>query len=623
MKYLILLISSVLFLHQVCRATELAEIVPPGFLFELLALNGDLETVQNPKYLSPSSMIVSPDKQHIYIGAQTAKKVLVFSIESNSVVNSILLPNEPTGLAISADGSKLYVACSSELWPDGMVCVVKTVSGLVESRISAGHMARSPVLSPDERMLYVCNWLENTISFINLTSGREEMRVPAIKEPYSMELSEDAGFLVVANMLPDGIATDTAMTCKVCFINTSSGKITKTLRLPTGSHSTTDICLSPDGKWAFIPHLIGRVSLPAVTLDQGWVHSNNMAIIDMENQTLYNDVELDDNRLGVANPWNIACTDDSKWLCVAHAGYDMVTVIDMPAMFDKLVGKEDVSHEFTFIREIKKTVTTHVRSPRSIVAIGSNVYVTGYFSSSIDIIDLDAVSLLSTEYPLAPEKPITAQRKGESHFYDANLCVGHWQSCHSCHPFTRPDGLNWILSDSYLNSPKNAKSMLLTFQTPPTNWTGRRNDAFESVRAGVRLELQMEPSADVCLAIDTFFLRLKPVPSPNLVKGKLSESAQRGREIYYNTQKVDCFYCHPAPLFTHLKKANAGVVDNYDPRTEWDTPSIIEGWRTGPYNHIGSHETIEEVVSQPGHSKDVNQLSSDEFEDLIEYILSL
>ncbi|MDO5576865.1 MAG: hypothetical protein Q4F84_07275, partial [Fibrobacter sp.] len=83
-----------------------------------------------------------------------------------------------------------------------------------------------------------------------------------------------------------------------------------------------------------------------------------MTIIDMENMTLHNDIELDDSQYGYANPWAVACTDDGKWLCVAHGGYDVVTVIDLPAMMKKLEGKGDVSHEFTFIRELKKTVTS-------------------------------------------------------------------------------------------------------------------------------------------------------------------------------------------------------------------------------------------------------------------------
>ncbi len=44
-------------------------------------------------------------------------------------------------------------------------------------------------------------------------------------------------------------------------------------------------------------------------------------------------------------------------------------------------------------------------------------------------------------------------------------------------------------------------------------WTGRRENAYESIRAGIGLELRVEPSAEASLSIDTFLMRLKPVPS--------------------------------------------------------------------------------------------------------------
>ena len=89
-----------LLMQQICFAEDPKEIVPPSLIFELLALNGDLETVQRPRYLSPSSMEVSPDGKFIYIGARTAKQVLVFSVSSNSVTKSFPMPNEPTGIVV-------------------------------------------------------------------------------------------------------------------------------------------------------------------------------------------------------------------------------------------------------------------------------------------------------------------------------------------------------------------------------------------------------------------------------------------------------------------------------------------------------------------------------------------
>jgi hypothetical protein len=103
----------------------------------------------------------------------------------------------------------------------------------------------------------------------------------------------------------------------------------------------------------------------------------------------------------------------------------------------------------------------------------------------------------------------------------------------------------------------------------------------------------------------------------------LSEPALKGKQLYYDADKLDCINCHPAPLFTNLRKANAGTVYDYDPTFDWDTPSLIECWRTGPYNHIGSHETIEINLRQTGHSRNVHNLSKEEFDNLVQYILSL
>ncbi|MDO5576866.1 MAG: YncE family protein, partial [Fibrobacter sp.] len=249
-------------------ASDPVKTVSPGLLFELLALNGDLETVQKPKYLSPAFMAVSTDQKTIYICEQTAKQVDFYSVETNAVFASVKMPNEPTGIAVSPTEDNIYVTCSSERWPGGIVCIVNVTAKTIEKRISVGHMARSPIIAPDGKMLYVCNWLENTISFIDLNMKAETKRVSAIKEPYSSVLSSTGKHLLVANMIPDGVSTDTSMACKVCFINTSTGAIDKIIKLPDGSHSTMNICISPDKKYAFIPHLIGRVNLPATTLEQ-------------------------------------------------------------------------------------------------------------------------------------------------------------------------------------------------------------------------------------------------------------------------------------------------------------------------------------------------------------------
>ena len=135
---------------------------------------------------------------------------------------------------------------------------------------------------------------------------------------------------------------------------------------------------------------------------------------------------------------------------------------------------------------------------------------------------------------MGPEPKLTVARRGEMLFHDADLCFQHWQSCASCHPDARTDGLNWDLLNDGLGNPKNNKSMLLAHKTPPSMWEGVRPNAEDAVRSGIRsIQFSVRPEEDA-VAIDEYLKLLTPVPSPHLVGGKLSASAQRGKALFFS-----------------------------------------------------------------------------------------
>lgn len=607
-----------------------AEIVPPRLIYELLLRNGDLESERKIKYYSPTTIAISTDKSKLYIAEQTAKRIAIMSLSTNSITNEFLLPNEPTGIASDTSGTTLYVTCSSERWPAGVVCVIDAASGKIKKMISAGHGARSPVLSPDGTKLYVCNTGEHTVMALDVVSYRETARIQLIREPYAAAISPDGLKLFVTNSLPEGTATDSNITGKISVINTTTNTVSSVVSLPAGSHSIFSICISSDGKYAFCPHLIGRFLNSPDRITQGWIHTNNLGIIDVTKGTLVNDVDLDNASLGRANPWVVATSTDNKFLCIVHAGSNELSIIDLSALIKKATSGVDLHLEFTSLSGIQKSITLASVGGRSIAIAGNKAYIAGYFSDKIDRIDLSN-AIIETTIPLGTIKPANAERSGMRNFCDGRLCVQNWQSCVSCHPFTRPDALNWILTGGN-NFPKNAKNMLYAAWTPPTQWKGTRPGIFGSagsVRMGMLNELGVEPNEEAAITIDTMLLWLKPVPSPYLVKGRLSASAQRGKLIF---SKAECSYCHPSPLFTDGQKSSTysphGKVffDSYgDNAGQWDTPTLIECWRTSPYGHLGSYIKMEDFIRLRDHSDYASKLSetSQDFKDLIEYVLSL
>ncbi|NQT01225.1 MAG: hypothetical protein HQ580_04320, partial [Planctomycetes bacterium] len=95
-------------------------------------------------YLSPSAMVADNQAGKLYIAQSTAKCVEVFDIALGKVIKSYSLPAEPSGLALSADKSRLYVTCAA---PKGQVKVINLQTGKIISTLPAGHTPMAPVLS--------------------------------------------------------------------------------------------------------------------------------------------------------------------------------------------------------------------------------------------------------------------------------------------------------------------------------------------------------------------------------------------------------------------------------------------------------------------------------------------
>jgi cytochrome c peroxidase len=371
-----------------------------------------------------------------------------------------------------------------------------------------------------------------------------------------------------------------------------------------------------------------------------------MSIIDLSAMEVLNTVLLDDLDNGAANPWAVAWAEDGSRLIITHAGTHEISVVDFSALVAKLEGlppsltvaipreygavarvQADVPNDLTLLSGLRKRIPLpeQDRGPRVVAVVGAAAYVANYFSDSVSVVDLTAAVPSVTSIALGPKVEPNVARKGECYFHDATICFQHWQSCSSCHPGDgRADGLNWDLPNDGIGNPKNTKSLLFAHQTPPAMSLGVRATAETAVRAGLKDILFAKQPEAVALAIDEYLRSLKPVPSPSLSDGKLSEAALRGRSIF---QRAGCADCHPAGLFTDLSGHDVGTCGPFDnPSEKFDTPTLIELWRTSPYLHDGSAASIRDVVTTRNlhnqHGR-TSELTSPEIDDLCEYLHSL
>jgi len=585
-------------------------------------------------YLSPVALAIDKDGKTLYVAEATAKQIAVVDLTSGKVKKNISVSDSPSGIAISPDGTWLYITIAA---PKGVVDVVKLSRGKVVDSISVGHTAVAPVLSPDGKTLYVCNRFNNNVGIVDTVSGKQTGNIPVSREPFAMTMTPDGKFLFVANLLPAGAADADYASAVVSVIDTVAKKSVTDIRLPNGSGSLRGICISPDGKYVYVTHTLSRYQLPTTQLERGWMNTSSLSIIDVAEKKLVNSVLLDDVDLGAANPWGVTLTADGKTICVAHAGTHEISLInrdELHAKLDKAAKGEkvsdasstvaDVPNDLSFLVGIRQRIKLSGNGPRGIAVAGTRIYTTEYFTDTIGWIDINPSARPEPQsIALGPKQEMTVARKGEMYFNDAEFCFQHWQSCTTCHPDSRVDGLNWDLLNDGIGNPKQTKNMLLAHKTPPSMITGIRDSAETAVRKGMQfIQFVVRPEEDA-VAIDEYLKSMTPVPSPYLVNGKLSSEAKRGEKLF---KEAKCASCHPAPLFTDLNRYDVGTGIGSEKDKEFDTPTLVEIWRTAPYLYDGRAVTIEEMLTKYNkgdkHGKTSN-LKPEQIKDLAEYVNSL
>ncbi len=585
-------------------------------------------------YRSPLAMVADRDARTLYVAEYTADSIAVVDPAKGIVARRIALPEAPGGLALSPDGKTLYVTNAA---PAGLVRFINTATGEEQAAVSVGHTPMAVALHPDGSALYVGNRFNNDISVVDVATRQESARIPAVREPVALALTPDGALLFVANLLPDGPADGAYTAATVSIIATASNSVAAMVPLPNGSTGVRGICVSPDGRYAYATHILARYQLPTTQLERGWMNTNAVSIINAATKTHVNTVLLDDVDAGAANPWAVACTPDGQTLCLTHAGTHEISLIDRAALHEKLdrvaAGERvsevsrsaaDVPNDLSFLVDIRRRIRLVGNGPRNLVLTADAAYAGEYFTDSISVLELPVGGRPQIRsIALVGDTPMTQERNGARFFNDAALCFQQWQSCASCHPDDRVDALNWDLLNDGIGNPKNTRSMLLAHETPPAMSLGVRDTAETAVRAGIRhIQFAVRPESDA-EAIDAYLKSLKPVPSPYLQNGALSAAAQRGKIIF---ERAGCAECHPAPLYTDLQHYDIGTGTGMDTGQSFDTPTLVEVWRTAPYLHDGRAATMLDVFKKHNPKNrhgNTSNLTDEELADLVEFVLSL
>jgi YVTN family beta-propeller protein len=582
------------------------------------------------KYLSPGAIAIDEKQSLIYTALTTAKSIAITDIITGQTTGQIKLKQNPNSILLSHDALTLYASTGDAA---GTVNIIDLPKGKVKSTIATGHTPEGMALSTDGKSLYVANRFSNTVSVIDLKKNKVATVIPAVREPRALCITPDGKMIAVSNFLPAQASTATVVASQITLIDAESNTVRTNVTLTNGAQSLTGITSSPDGRYLYAVHLLSRFTVPITQLDRGWVNTNALSIIDLNDNSLYATVLLDDVDHGAANPYGI-CFDDKGKLHIAVSGSHELMTLDLDSLHEGLTAlfegkkkdayvrdKEDLSSSLSFVSPYKKRIVLKGRSPRELAYAGGKIYVSSRFSTFLEAIPTEGGNPEILE--LGTEAEPDNIRRGELAFCDASICYQQWQSCASCHPDGRADGLNWDQQNDGLGNPKNTKSLLYSHVTPPCMITGIRESAELAVRNGILHTLQTRQPETLSVDIDDYLKNLTPIASPYLKEYKKKDPKQLGKKLF---EQAGCAQCHNGLYFTDMTKYDVGSGDANDAGRPFDTPSLSEIWRTAPYLYDGRAATLQEMFtlynSDDKHGI-TKKLSKEELDALILYVNTL
>lgn len=555
--------------------------------------------------------IASTHQGCIVITESGRNRLAVYEANGSKLLKEIALPEPPTGVCVEGDNA--YVTTHGVT---GHLQIVSLADGRCHTQIYTGSGATAPVLAKDKKHLYVCNQFQNTVSEIDLEKKATTRTVAVLREPKALVLSANGEYMFVMNHLPSIAANLDYVAACVSVIETKSFTKVKDIMLANGSNALRGICITPDDKYVYVSHNLGRFTVPTSQLQQGWMNTSAFSIIDVAQQKYLGTIVADEPERGAAGIWGIACNDDK--IFISHSGTHDISVIDHKAMTSKFLAypnKQNLDYDLTFLYGMRTRIPLQGNGPRNMLLNGNKLIIPTYFADILNTIDIRTNSL--TAINLNPKRTETLENKGERIFNDAAKCFQNWQSCNGCHPDARTDGMNWDLMNDGVGNSKNCKSMLFSHMTPPNMISGIREHAERAVRAGFNFIQFFEIDEEDAACVDAYLKGLKPVPSPYLVDGKLSPLAQKGQEVF---ERLKCGECHSGVYYTDMKMHRIGEDIEFE--KGWDTPTLRESWRTAPYLFDGRAATMQEVFSVHKHGIE-KKVSEKDIKALTEYVNSL
>ncbi len=462
-------------------------------------------------------------------------------------------------------------------------------------------------------------WIDPWRKTVWIRTGETTASVVLPARPQALAFAPDGQTLVI------GCDQVAEAVCAVCLVDLTTAKVREVLRLPDCSQ-IRGVAVDPRGQFVLVTQLAPKFRLPATQIDQGWVFTNAVACLPLQPGAPGFSMPLDLRTQSFANPEGIALSPDGQAAYVAHGGADIVSVIDVPALFrtakeHAAKAADDYAHDVRLTRRYVRTRIPVGNNPRGVAlsADGRTLAVTNRLADSLSLIDTQSNQVTSTvSLEAGPTRMPDAVRLGERLFYSGQISFGGQFSCASCHPDGHTDGLNWDLPADGFNNFENTKTLLDVAGTAPYGWRGTSDSLQERFSGTLQHLFQHQPTVEESASLTAYLTHLHAPTDLPLNVDRSFPRTQRGQALFAG--KARCSACHSGQRFAD------GLTHDILEDGDFDTPALKHVAETAPYLHDGRAPTLESIFQQhnpQGRHGAAAKLSAEELADLLEYVRGL
>ncbi len=547
---------------------------------------------------APFALCAHPDGHRFYVSCRRGQEVVELDRDSLSPIRRFPLPGDPTGVAVSADGLRLFVGVHS--------------------------------------MDQIVVW--------DLVTGKEVSRLAAGNGPEMLRLEPEHGYVYVTNLLSNPVPPDQPCRNEITVVDGASARVIDRIILENANVGRW-IAFNGDGSMAVAAISRPKNLIPMVQVARGWVVTNGFAVLFPGGDKSPVQLLLDLPNQAFADIYGVAFTPDDRKLYFTSAGMDTVIAVDVSAM--RQVANEvldgSIPRAADHLGLARRYVTARIlvgANPEAL-AISSDgrwLYVCNRLDDSVSVIDTTIDEVVRT-IVIGNPPPVDRFLRGERLFHSAARTFQGQFACAGCHPDRGFDGLQYDLEPDGLGmNILDNRNLRGVAGTAPFKWIGSNPDI--TTQCGTRTAKWIVRTgwlnAVQVVNLASYIRSIRPVVNPyRQADGTLTAAQGRGRILFERDadnsgnpipERDRCNFCHTRPTFTDGRRFDVGTKAPNDAKARFDTAHLANIFESAPYLHDGRAATLEEIWTKY-NPDDRHGLSSDwtkqQLNDLVEYLKSL